>query len=176
MENNIFATRLNQAREKSGLSLRALSQTAEVSPQSMSQYAKGDAMPPLRSAIKIAEKLGVSLDWLCGLQEEPAPVVEDEPIKTYGEFLEAALKLLYTQGLDTAFDVHDSIDGTTVHLYFSDNDILSDFFRKEKKFSDLFQGDEDERTLIREWTEGRIKALNNKRIVPAAVETDELPF
>lgn len=89
MGNNLFATRLNQARGKSGLSMRALSQAAEVSPQSMSQYAKGDAMPPLRSAIKIAEKLGVSLDWLCGLQEETEPTKDMRHFKTYGEAIRA---------------------------------------------------------------------------------------
>lgn len=70
----LFSKRLKEAREKSDLTQIALAKMINVTPQTISSYEKGKTgeklkLPTLDKAVLIAEKLGVSLDWLCGSQD-----------------------------------------------------------------------------------------------------------
>lgn len=59
-----FATRLRQARERSGLSMRTLSSAAGVSAQSWSICEAGRVDPGVDTAERMAVALGVSPSWL----------------------------------------------------------------------------------------------------------------
>lgn len=74
-EKNGFAKRLKEIREKAGLTQRDLAEALEkeyglkVTASSISGYEKGKSFPTLPTAKVIAEKLNVSLDYLCGITE-----------------------------------------------------------------------------------------------------------
>lgn len=70
MVKKVFSERLKQAREKKGLSLKALRDSVGVSQSAMSHYANGTTLPTLDIAMKIAQELEVSVDWLCGNEDE----------------------------------------------------------------------------------------------------------
>lgn len=66
-----FAQRMKQAREEKGLKQNELAKAVGVTPTTISAYEKSDTdgngkKPTLENAQAIAEKLDVSLDWLCG--------------------------------------------------------------------------------------------------------------
>ncbi len=69
-----FAQRMKQAREKKGLKQNELAKAVGVTPTTISAYEKSDTegngkKPTLENAQAIAESLGVSLDWLCGMAD-----------------------------------------------------------------------------------------------------------
>ena len=84
---SVFSERLKSARIKAELSQKALSEQSGVSPLSISGYESSVKTPNLSSAYALASALNVSLDWLCGLNEETiqgssAPITRDYLIFT----------------------------------------------------------------------------------------------
>lgn len=75
---DIFAKRLRTLREKHGYTQKEFAEKAGVSSSSYNAYEQGTKAPPLTSAAKIAKALGVSLDWLCGMDS-------DYEVRTYAE-------------------------------------------------------------------------------------------
>lgn len=74
MSLTIFAQRMKQAREKKNLKQNELAKAIGVTPTTISSYEKSDEegngkKPTLENAQAIAEKLEVSLDWLCGMSD-----------------------------------------------------------------------------------------------------------
>ena len=74
MSLTIFAQRMKQAREKKNLKQNELAKAVGVTPTTISSYEKSDdegngKKPTLENAQAIAEKLEVSLDWLCGMSD-----------------------------------------------------------------------------------------------------------
>lgn len=66
MENR-FGERLRQLRLENKMTQKAFAALVELTPSSVSAYEKGNRVPDLDIAQKIAEKTNVSLDWLCGI-------------------------------------------------------------------------------------------------------------
>lgn len=70
MDNTIFAQRLKEARIASKLTQIELSKMSGVTPATISAYECADGSkgknPSLDNALKLAQALNVSLDWLCG--------------------------------------------------------------------------------------------------------------
>lgn len=73
-----FATRLSEARKKNGLSQIELAKQIGVSQGTISAYEKGTGQkgsgPTVEKVARIAVALGVSVDWLCGID---APVAAE---------------------------------------------------------------------------------------------------
>ena len=68
---SIFAERLKEARIQRDMKQNELAKAIGVSAQTISMYEKSEKdgkgkNPTLENALAIAEKLNVSLDWLCG--------------------------------------------------------------------------------------------------------------
>ena len=63
--------RLKLARTAADLSRSGLAQLGFVSIQAVSAWERGDAVPRLDIAARVADVLGVSLDWLAGRDEKP---------------------------------------------------------------------------------------------------------
>lgn len=70
MSPETFAARFKEAREKKNITIKALQPLVGASPSAMNGYATGKTLPPLDVASKIAQELGVSLDWLCGIEKD----------------------------------------------------------------------------------------------------------
>lgn len=67
-----FAKRLKEAREHQGLKQHELANIIDVTPATISAYERANGEkgknPTLDKAISLANALGVSLDWLCGIE------------------------------------------------------------------------------------------------------------
>ena len=70
METNIFARRLKETRQNLNKSMSDLAEETGLTASAISSYEKEDGKTPsLINAQKIATALGVSLDWLSGMDE-----------------------------------------------------------------------------------------------------------
>ena len=65
--NNLFPERLREMRLRLNMTQKEFAALCEIAPVSVSAYENGQKSPPLGTALRIAEKCEVSLDWLCGL-------------------------------------------------------------------------------------------------------------
>ena len=66
----LFAQRLLQARKKRKMSQEELAKLLGVHSPIVGRYERGEVKPSIEVAAKIAEALGVSLDYLTGLSEQ----------------------------------------------------------------------------------------------------------
>lgn len=67
MNNEQFVARAKTARDKKGITIKELAERCDVSASAMNRYLSMAGVPPLDVAATMAQELGVSLDWLCGL-------------------------------------------------------------------------------------------------------------
>ncbi len=67
MDINTFPERLRESRLKKKLNFKELAEISGVTATAISYYEKGAKTPQLDNAAKLAIALGVSLDWLCGI-------------------------------------------------------------------------------------------------------------
>ena len=74
----VFCERLDQVLREKDLSETDLADMADILPQSVSRYISGKSVPSLLTTIKIADALNVSLDWLCGMDENERSADREE--------------------------------------------------------------------------------------------------
>lgn len=77
----VFAQRLREARQKKKMTQAELAERINASPATISAYEHEDSQkgknPSLSNAQDIALVLGVSLDWLCGIEEKAESITAD---------------------------------------------------------------------------------------------------
>jgi len=69
-----FGARLKQARLKRKLAVRQLGERSGIDYRSIYRYEDEKISPNIEAAAALALTLKCSLDWLCGLGEEPGDV------------------------------------------------------------------------------------------------------
>lgn len=65
--------RIRDLRMDKGLTQEQIAEVLHVSQNTYSQYEIGTTRYPLDAVVKLAEYYGVSVDYLVGLTDEPAP-------------------------------------------------------------------------------------------------------
>lgn len=86
---NLFSERLKETRTSQGLTQKQLAERAKTAPASFASYEKGVKTPSLDAALRIAQALNVSLDWLCGY----SPTQSVVKFETLGDVLQVFLDL-----------------------------------------------------------------------------------
>lgn len=88
---NMFAIRMRETRIKKGISQAELSRITGISPSTLARYESEDKpkSPPIDKALTIANAFDVSLDWMCGLDNQND--YNDEP--TTKEIFDAIITL-----------------------------------------------------------------------------------
>lgn len=126
---NIFSKRLKEAREAMGYTQRTLANQVGITPASLSAYEKDGKNPSLNVAAEIAKACGVSLDWLCGIDEGKYEM------KTYADVISAlaeAGKHVYIK-----IEEKESEEDTKRVLYFG-NSIIQTFLEDWQGMLDLY--------------------------------------
>lgn len=67
---SIFAKRLETAMIDFGVGIEELDLDDICASSMLRRYLKGECMPTLRTAWRIADYLGVTVDWLCGMDSD----------------------------------------------------------------------------------------------------------
>lgn len=71
----IFGERIKRARRATRLTQKALGEIIGVGENAVHQIERGNNWPSLPSTVLLANRLGLSLDWLCG-REDAHPLVK----------------------------------------------------------------------------------------------------
>ncbi|MFK6999648.1 helix-turn-helix domain-containing protein [Flavobacterium oreochromis] len=79
-----FGEKITQLKKAKNLSQIALADATGISRDAISKYERGDAIPSVEYAKRIADVLGVSLDYLAG-EEDKEEVLDNEAVKRIKE-------------------------------------------------------------------------------------------
>ena len=75
---DIFQQRLRTARQRRGWTQAVLADRCTVPCSQVTHYETGGRAPAYHNLLKLASELGVSLDWLCGLEAPDAHEPDDK--------------------------------------------------------------------------------------------------
>lgn len=173
----IFATRLQERRKALNLSQKALGDKIGVTPQTISAYEKSGSgekgkMPTLDKAIALAEKLEVSLDYLCGI-DAPKEDREMGSLRGIAECLiEIARYVRCYGGVKTRKLTEDeylavncglpdeyATETTSMAVFTMDNPALAHFFETKNKLMGLYQDGVIDESLYGEILKGQLANL-----------------
>lgn len=197
-ELTLFAKRLKKAREQRGMKQKELAEKIDVTPQTISAYEKADVEgkgknPTLENAISAAKVLGVSLDWLCGI--DLAHDDKDLYGTSYGEIIRklvdasekaenaslSSITLTERVFIDYGGDYPrcDNVDISYPVIVFKDDKIKS-FMESWIKIKSIRDSNTIDEELYRLWMDKHLAELDHVK-VHDAVEIDdeedgELPF
>lgn len=175
--NNIveFSKRLKSQREVLGLTQAQLGEKIGVSAQTISAYEKNGfngkgKLPTLDKAVSLADVLGVSLDFLCGVSAPDAGIKLESYADVY-LYLTALTKYFYcsvgfkTIDLDEVEIVdfgngdEEIISTKDVALLTIDNSIFADFFCKRNKMYKLYKDRVIQEDMYDSWLQGELEKL-----------------
>ena len=187
-ELTIFARRLKESRERSGLKQKELAEQVEVTPQTISAYEKAEVdgkgkNPTLENAVEIAKVLNVSLDWLCGMDcnqskseremtlGDCAKMIEDMFFWFSVEFssLSETKTIRHGSSIDD-FEFED-VTETYPAIVFKYGDMRK-FIEDFRKMRSLLNGKTIDLDLYDRWLQDRIASLDQ---ISCSIE-HELPF
>lgn len=166
----IFAKRLKEAREAKGIKQKDLAERIGVSYQTISAYEKSDAAgkvknPTLENAVSIAKELGVSLDWLYGLEEQKSP---SEKYKTLGDIVRTIVEI--SQQTDISIRLEYGNDGLfeaptngRAEIYFYEKNI-DNFLQEWRKMRDLLFDNTIDARLYQLWLDDKFKTMDSLKI------------
>jgi transcriptional regulator with XRE-family HTH domain len=152
-----FPKRLREFRMLKGLSQKELAEMADLTPASLSAYekesgVKGSKTPTLSTAVKMAEQLEVSIDWLCGRDES-----KKDTISNYRGVIETLLEIGQRIEYEVNFQTvgHYEEQKLCASVTFID-DNLTYFFQEWSKLKKLFDAGTIDRELCELWIEKQL--------------------
>ena len=83
MNKDTTGARIKAVRKSLGMSQKNFARTINILPPTLCAYEKDRTSPALNALIKIAEIGNVTMDWLCGLSEEPSVKAYEEQYLIY---------------------------------------------------------------------------------------------
>jgi transcriptional regulator with XRE-family HTH domain len=165
-----FGNNLRAKRQELEIKQKELAQTVGISAQSLSVYEKGVKLPPLEVAVKLAEALGVSLDWLTGLSDDTAN--DKTGIQTQGDAARSIVALMNTGCISAGIVERSLITGSvTVDVSFCGS--LADFVENLHKIWELQASGALPSELASAALDGLYKKLDGES---ASHSADEPPF
>lgn len=154
-EKNIFSVRMKEARQKVDISQAELSRRTGIAPATLSSYevTENPKNPTLDKVILIAKALNVSIDWLCGLENE----VKDNENIGFDEIMKAiillsGLKKSSFSYCDGAMNCLESFD---INFYDS---VIVNFCIEYQKIKEFIENEDYPQYL----KDGLLQALINK--------------
>lgn len=129
-DTKLFAERLKKARGQKQISQAELAKAVGVSAATISSYEtlNGTKIPSLDKAAAIAEHLGISLDYLCGVSNEG-----NEP--SVAELLLNLITAVRSFGFNIDYRMSGETDNEVILS--SSNDILMEFFQDYGKIAPI---------------------------------------
>lgn len=192
MDSTIFARRLKEARAASKLTQTELSKLSGVTPATISAYECADGLkgknPSLDNALKLAQALNVSLDWLCGsivsspkiqitdflkllvrLNENITSVSVDEvnfAIGIHREVLPNANNLItfddWTVAQNRAEYTEEEVEYYLYPLAFNDY-LINKFLKEWQKVRKLYESNTIDRSLYSLWLDKQYAEIDKKQ-------------
>ena len=159
-----FAMQIKREREKQGLTQAQLGEMVGVSSQTISAYEKNafgkGKTPTLDNAITLAQKLNVSLDWLCGLE-----AIKPANLETVADVI------THLQALSDNLPCDTHVEEVPIPTFWEDrteiativtihNEQLSDYFSKKSEVFLLYAKGTIPKGFYDSWQLGEISKLS----------------
>lgn len=171
-ELNLFPSRLKEARIKADISQAELSRRTGIAPATLSTYESTENFknPTIDKVVSIANALNISIDWLCGLEENISEQYNDNEL-----FLRAIATLLTIQenGVEHRNDSFYFYNSTISEFIETVSELANLYHKKAllKKFYDVCIDN-----LITETLKKLESQSNSKKLEGPSNEEDDLPF
>ena len=180
----MFAEKIFELRKKKGITQREVADAVGITAASISAYEKGTKIPPLDTAIAVAKYFGVSLDYLCGLQD-------GDSIKGQNELTRADVLRMLSAIRENAFgvSVYCSTDSdrtppyTTSILINSKTDWANRYFEKFDTLVKLCKSGDIDAEVLEAWKDKKLSEPEYRILINypednsiILVDDEELPF
>lgn len=151
----MFAKRLKEAREKKGFTQRDLASKVSVTPASLSSYEKGNSVPSLPVVKELAEVCDVSIDWLCGGNDQ------SKIPETFSDVIRLLFLITATPNLESNINVYDNSYGNnyTAEISFTNEELIT-FFCDWEKMKKLHDDDSIDDEVYDLWIEKTLNKYN----------------
>lgn len=171
----VFAERLKEARETKGLKQKELAEKIGVTPQTISAYEKTGKAPTMDNAISIAKILDVSLDWLCGIDQD---VKKQNGTTTLGDaarFLHEMSSWITVSVYDDCISSSNKCRPDCPGVIFDLDDELANFISDSLKMKKLLKDGTFTKEFYDRWVADRFRSLDEITI-KSYLDSHELPF
>lgn len=171
----IFAKRMKEAREKKGLKQKELAEKIGVTPQTISAYEKTGKAPTMDNAISIAKILDVSLDWLCGINQD---VKKQNGTTTLGDaarFLHEMSSWITVSVYDDCISSSNNYRPVCPGVIFDLDDELANFISDSLKMKKLLKDGTFTKEFYDRWVADRFRSLDGITI-ESYLDSHALPF
>lgn len=180
----MFSEKIFELRKKRGITQREVAEAVGITAASISAYEKGAKIPPLDTAIAVAKYFGVSLDYLCGLQD-------GDTIKGQNDLTRADVLRMLSSIRENAFwvSVYCSTDYdrtppyTTSILINSKTDWANKYFEKFDTLVKLCKSGDIDAEVLEAWKEKKLSEPEYQTPINlpedasfVSVDDEELPF
>ncbi len=191
MNNNLFSERLKEARLTAKLKQTELAKISGVTAATISAYECADGNkgknPSLENALKLAQALNVSLDWLCGT------TVSNERVQI-SDFLRMLVKIddmFYVQialdEIDFDTDIDKYLSNAFAMLYKRNgtppniaitfgNDLIVQFLTEWKKMRELYKHNTIDENLYNLWLTQHFQKFDEEQKKLEFDLDESLPF
>lgn len=167
----ILAKRIKELRTSLNLTQKQFAEIVGCTSATLSAYENGAKSPSLEIVKGIAEKCGVSIDWLCGLSDEKN---SHKNIETYSDVLE----LLFEISEVLPFDLPDDYTGNVIHFK---SFVFRRYLEDLRKYQDLLHTKMIDDDIFQACIKKLLRESNRKIDSSDAqggfmINMDELPF
>lgn len=175
----VFHARLKEAREKAGMTQKALADKINVSVQTISVYER-EKLPTLENLVLITEILNVSVDWLLG-KEKPADELENlADVFSMIESLEYAFQTTVDVTKETIEDPYDrqSYNYDAYEITFRNcHKALGDALIAREAINRINTDTNTKQSITSVWRKGTLENLRNCKLYSEfPIDDNSLPF
>lgn len=176
MDKEQFVARAKTARDKKGITIKELAERCDVSASAMNRYLSMAGVPPMDVAATMAQVLGVSLDWLCGLSNADG----QEKKFTTGRIVRLLSELLVKPTIIDGDNIYYAANFDGDHdsvIYVNQNNMPRSIdFQSWSKFIDLYRNGTIDADMYNAWVEKKAAELDGALLPLRAAMYDELSF
>lgn len=157
---NVFPARLRQARTDAGMTQSHLAADCGLAYASISAYETGQKSPTIHTAASIAQALGISLDWLMGLDDNKAS--QPRTAEDCARIMVDAISTWENQGLIDRIEIDGSVQ-EWLTLKLSDG-MLLDFIQDWAKVHEMYTEKVIDQEMYEAWMDKRFRELGKVQV------------
>lgn len=168
---NIFSERLKEARQKAKLTQKQLAELSDVTAATISSYESegGTKVPSLDKVISLAKALNVSIDWLCGLENNP----KDKNTICFDEVMKAIILLSSLKKTSSFYSEGGMNYAESFDLSFFDS-VIIEFCEEYQKIKDFIESADYPQYLKDGLLQTLISKFSNYTVCNGVIIPDEL--
>lgn len=175
---SILAIRIKELRASMKKTQREFAKFVGCTAATLSAYENGSKSPSLEIVKNVAEKCGVSIDWLCGITDKKEH--EEQP-KTYADMFRIIIKLCNISiGFDNweiFYEKNDYCDMSHTGIPFAvlktSNNVAVSFFKDWVQMYKLYTSGTIDKHLYKLWISDRIKQYEDMNLEIPIVPPEE---